>query len=74
MAIERKAFSVREVAALLGVTSKCVYDMVRGGTLYAVRIGKGLREIRIPKVAIDRFLEGGCTDESSTDRGARVTN
>lgn len=62
--IERKAFDAKEVAELLGTSRKCVYDMIRSGKLYSVRIGNG-REIRIPKTAVDKFLEGGDTDEST---------
>lgn len=57
--VEKKAYTVSEVAALLGVSTRCVYDMVKRGVIRSVRIGKGTREYRIPKTALEDYLKGG---------------
>lgn len=64
--IEKKAYTALEVAELLGVTRKCVYDMVKRGVLRAVMIGVGTREFRIPKASLEEYLKGGDQSASST--------
>ncbi len=51
--IPRLAFSVRETAAILGISEKSVRRLIARGLL---RPSKALRHILIPKVEIERFL------------------
>ena len=50
----RKTYTVREVAGLLGVNHKGIYDAVAENHIPHVKIG---RRILIPRVAFDRWLE-----------------
>lgn len=51
---ERLAFSVKETAAMLGVSEKTVRRLVARGLL---RRSKALRHLIIPKKEIQQFLE-----------------
>jgi excisionase family DNA binding protein len=51
---ERQAFSVGEVAVMLGVTPKSVYRLLQRGLLRSL---KALRHHRIPRQEFERFLE-----------------
>lgn len=51
---ERLAYSVPEAAALLGVSSDTVYEMIRQRRIPSVRLG---RRILIPRPALVRWLE-----------------
>ena len=44
---------VRQVGALLGVSTKTVYNLIRGGALDCLKVG---RAYRIPKVSIVRYM------------------
>lgn len=50
-----KAFTVAEVAALIGVPYQSVRRLVRDGSLRALRVD-GL--VRVPAAALDEFLAG----------------
>ena len=43
-----------EVADLLGINRKGIYDQIKAGNFPHVRVGK---RILIPKVALERWLE-----------------
>ncbi len=47
--------TVREVAELLAVSIKTVYQLVKAGKLGAVRVG---RVVRIPRAGLDDYLAG----------------
>ncbi len=48
------AVSYRDAGKALGVCDRKVWDLVKSGQLYAVRIG---RSVRIPVAELERFLE-----------------
>ena len=52
---EKRRYSVMEVAEILGVSKKSVYNMCANGTFKCVRIGTRLR---ISKKAFDDWLDG----------------
>jgi len=54
----RLAYSVKETAALLGLSEKTVRRLIDRGLLKASR---ALRHLLIPKKEIDRFLEATLT-------------
>lgn len=45
---------VKQASALLGVSTKTVYNLIAAGALSALRVG---RSFRIPKVNIMRYLK-----------------
>jgi excisionase family DNA binding protein len=51
----RHTYSVKEVAAILGVTSTTVYRLIARRKLKALA---GIRHKRIPDSEVDRFLDG----------------
>ena len=51
---DRQAYSVEEVAAMLGVTPKSVYRLLQRGLLRSL---KALRHHRIPRKEFERFLQ-----------------
>ncbi len=52
---ERKlTFTVSEVAVLLGISRGLAYQMVRAGTIPAIRLG---RRLLVPRRALRRLLE-----------------
>lgn len=63
-AIERKAYTAKEVAQMLGISTSGVYKMIDRGLLRAVLIGS--KEKRIPKQALEEYLSGKTT--SSEER------
>ena len=44
---------VKQVSALLGVSTKTVYRLLRSGTLDSLKIG---REFRVPKVNVMKYV------------------
>ncbi|NTW28884.1 MAG: helix-turn-helix domain-containing protein [Coriobacteriia bacterium] len=48
--------TVNEVAALLRIGRGKAYTLVRTGALPSVTLG---RSLRVPKAALERFLQGG---------------
>ena len=50
---DKLAFSVTEMAELLGIGRSKAYALVRSGTIPSLRLG---RRIVIPKLALSRFL------------------
>ena len=53
--VERKTYSVDEVAAILGIGRASVYAAIRKGELAAIRLGN--RRV-VAKATIDAMLEG----------------
>ena len=45
---------VKQVSALLGISTKTVYRLLRQGTLDSLKIG---REFRIPKVNVMKYVK-----------------
>ena len=45
---------VKQVSALLGVSTKTVYRLLKAGTLDSLKIG---REFRIPKVNVMKYVK-----------------
>ena len=45
---------VKQVSTLLGVSTKTVYRLLRGGSLASLKIG---REFRIPKVNVMKYVK-----------------
>ncbi len=52
--------TVPEVARLLRLNRNTVYDLIRSKALYAARIGHSLR---VPRAALEEFLDGAGPDE-----------
>jgi excisionase family DNA binding protein len=50
---DKLVYSVTELAKLLGIGRSKAYELVRSGTVPALRLG---RRIVIPKLALSRFL------------------
>ncbi len=50
---DKLAFSVTEMAELLGIGRSKAYELVGSGTIPSLRLG---RRIVIPKLALSRFL------------------
>lgn len=58
-ATERIAYTVSEIAAMLGVTNKTVYNLVSDGLLKKVNLSSGKKpHIRILKSDLDNYLQG----------------
>jgi len=53
---ERLAFSKAEVATFFGVSVPTVERMIRSGDLQTIRVGQ--RRILIPKIEVERLLQG----------------
>lgn len=56
---EKRSYSVAEVAEILGVSKRSVYNLCSSGELKSVRIGTRLR---ISKRSFDEWLDGCETD------------
>ena len=55
---DRDAFSVKEVARILGIPPSTLYDLVKRAQISSVRYGKGPRKrVRIEATAIQEFLD-----------------
>ena len=54
MVAERKVYTLKEAADVLGVSYATVQKAVREGQIPAIRFGRNT--IRIPKDALDRWL------------------
>ena len=51
-----RTYSVSEVAQVLGVGHRSVYQAIRDGRLPAIRVGRKPK-LRIPRLAIEQLLE-----------------
>ena len=57
---EKRSYSVAEVADILGVSKRSVYNLCSSGELKSVRIGTRLR---ISKKSFDEWLDGCESDD-----------
>lgn len=64
--LEKKAYTAAEVAEMLGIAPNTVYRMIKQGKLRKIYIGCGSRELRIPKSAIEEYLDGVGNDAHNT--------
>lgn len=55
--------TVKEVAKLLGISRNTAYRLVRSKKLRSIRVG---RQIRVPRSALEEYLNGG----NNCDRSA----
>ena len=62
---DKLAFSVTEMAELLGIGRSKAYELVRSGTIPSLRLG---RRIVIPKLALSRFL-AECAYQNADEAG-----
>ena len=53
-AVERAAFTVKEVCKILGLQKSSAYLAISRGQIPAIRIGG---QIRVPRAAVERMLE-----------------
>jgi excisionase family DNA binding protein len=58
----RLTYTVHEVAAMLGVSPKLIYDEIQRGTIYALSLGR--RRI-IPKTEVERLV-GSVIEEAQS--------
>ena len=63
---ERLAFSKAEVATFFGVSVPTVERMIRSGDLQTIRVGQ--RRILIPKIEVERLLQGDPSPKSDEGR------
>ena len=52
---EKRSYSVAEVAEILGVSKRSVYNLCSSGELKSVRVGT---KLRISKKSFDEWLDG----------------
>ena len=52
---EKRSYSVAEIAEILGVSKRSVYNLCSAGVIKSVRIGT---KLRISKKAFDEWLDG----------------
>ena len=57
---EKRRYSVAEVAALLNVSKRSIYNLCSSGELKCVRIGT---KLRISKKSFDEWLDGASNDD-----------
>ena len=61
--LEKRTYTVREIADLLNVSSKAAYALVKSGQFSYVRIGNA---IRISKSSFDQWLDPTSSTEEET--------
>ncbi len=55
--MKKASYSAREIAWLLGVSPRAVYNLIQEGSLGGFKVGKGPRaQWRIPRPALERWL------------------
>lgn len=57
--LERKTYTVKEAAQVLGVGRHLVYDAIKAGRFNVIKLGLGGRRIVIPREAIENLLRTG---------------
>ena len=55
----RLVLTVNEAAALLSCSRSTVYRLCRDGMIRSVRLGAGQGGVRIPRTALEDFVNGG---------------
>jgi excisionase family DNA binding protein len=63
--MERLAYSVREAAAALGVSSRTIVREIQRGHLRAARVGK---RVLVPQSELERLISEGCTTPQTQAR------
>jgi len=53
MHLEKKTYTIEEVAIQLGISKKTAYTLAKDGTFHSVKVG---RSIRISKESFDKWL------------------
>lgn len=56
---EKRSYSVAEIAEILGVSKRSVYNLCSSGAIKSVRVGT---KLRISKKSFDDWLDGGNND------------
>jgi len=62
---ERLAFTKTEFAALFGISLPTVERMIQKGDLHTIRVGQ--RCILIPKIEVERVLQGESTPKAAEE-------
>lgn len=68
MTSEARTITVPEVAKLLGLSRNGAYVAVRNGEIPSIRIG---RRVVVPKLAIERLLDGGAVEPQQPPPGSK---
>lgn len=55
MEMEKKIYSVEELAVVLGISKSACYALVKEGQFHTVRVGT---RILIPKMCVEKWLKG----------------
>lgn len=64
--VNRKTYTVREAAEILGISNNSAYEGVKSGEIPSVRVGK---RILIPKAALDNMLSiNRCSGEEFSSK------
>jgi excisionase family DNA binding protein len=63
--LERRTYTVKEAAAVLGIGRNAVYELVHSGQLGVLRLGAQGHRMLIPKDAIECLLAAISTKGSS---------
>lgn len=57
--LDKLVYTADDLAEMLGVTRNCIYAMIRAKRINNVfYIGRGTREVRIPRHAVETLLRG----------------
>lgn len=56
MQIEKATLTVRELSEMLGIGLTTTYELIKKKEFHTIKVG---RRILIPKVTINKWLEGG---------------
>lgn len=62
---ESRAYTVDQVAALLGISRALAYEGARAGTIPAVRVG---RRLLVPKATFDQMFPAGVAEPAELAR------
>jgi excisionase family DNA binding protein len=62
-AADRLTYSVAEAARVLGISRSYCYELVQGGQLPSLRLG---RRRLIPRAALERFVEAPAASQPAT--------
>jgi len=52
-------YTIGETAAILGVSRRSVTNWIRDNSLPAIRLGPGMRLLRIRRIALEAFIDRG---------------